>query len=187
MTILVDMDDVLEELLSAWVSWLNQRWGTNVRPDDISEWDIAAFFPTIPHHDVFAPLHDDDFWKTVRPKKGAREALETLIEEGHKIYIVTNSSYKALASKMENVLFRYFPFLTWDDVIVTANKQLVNGDVLVDDAVHNLIGGQYARILMDAPYNRSFDAEKNFIRRAKDWPEALAIIRDIKDRIDGIR
>lgn len=57
---------------------------------------------------------------------------------------------------MDNVLFRYFPMFTWDDVIITAHKQLINGDVLVDDGVHNLVGGSYEKLLMDAPHNRKF-------------------------------
>ena len=31
---------------------------------------------------------------------------------------------------------------------------------MIDDGIHNLIGGEYKKILFDAPYNRSFD-DKN--------------------------
>ena len=39
--------------------------------------------------------------------------------------------------------------LTWDQVIVTSRKQLIRGDVLIDDGIHNLEGGQYK---LDALY-----------------------------------
>lgn len=34
---------------------------------------------------------------------------------------------------------------------------MINGDVLVDDAPHNLVGGRYKKILFDKPWNRSFN------------------------------
>ena len=35
--------------------------------------------------------------------------------------------------KMDDLLFKYFPFLDWDHVIVTSKKQMIRGDVLIDD------------------------------------------------------
>lgn len=39
---------------------------------------------------------------------------------------------------MEDLLFRWFPFITWDQVIITSRKQFIKGDVLIDDGIHNL-------------------------------------------------
>ena len=64
-------------------------------------------------------------------------------------------------------------------MIVTNKKQLVRGDVLIDDGVHNLIGGEYYKILVDAPYNRAFDAESHGIRRVRGWDEIIAIIDEL--------
>ena len=110
LTILVDMDDTIENLAEAWVAYLNAR--------------------------------------------------HKLIADGHTVLIVTTSNYQTLAAKMEQVLFHYFPFLTWNDVIITAHKQLIKGDVLVDDGIHNLEGGDYFKILMTAPHNRNYDAAR---------------------------
>lgn len=94
----------------------------------------------------------------------------------HRVYIVTSSFYETLAVKMTDVLFRYFHFLKWEDVIITSHKQLIHGDVLVDDGVHNLEGGDYLKILMDAPHNRSYDAEQGGMHRVTGWDEAYDII-----------
>lgn len=56
--------------------------------------------------------------------------------------------------------------------IVTKNKQLVNGDILIDDGVHNLEGGRYKKILMSAPHNKGYDAELHGMTRVKSWEEA---------------
>lgn len=184
MTILVDMDEVLERMIDTWVSWLNAKFGTTVKYDDITKWDIEQFFPGVPETEVYAPLRCDEFWDDIKPRDGAVNAIRRLIDRGHEVYVLTNSHYKSLASKMENVLFKYFPFLTWDNVIIAANKQMVWGDILVDDALHNLIGGHYFKILMDAPYNRSVNDREYDLHRAYNWDDVMDYINIFECRRD---
>lgn len=179
LTILVDMDDTIEHLLEAWVDCLNERHGTTVKYDDITEWDLCKAFPTLTKEQIHAPLVEDKFWKAVRPMDGAAEALKWMKDEGHKVYIVTASAYKTIQPKMDNVLFKYFPFLTWDDVFITTHKQLIRGDIMFDDAPHNLEGFYHAKVLMDAPHNRNYDAEANGMYRMTSWDEAKPIIQAI--------
>ena len=177
LTILVDMDDTIESLASAWVDYLNARHGTTTKLTDITGWDISKAFPTLTNEQVYAPLFEDDFWDCVKPIDGASESLQKLIADGHKVLIVTTSNYQTLAAKMEQVLFHYFPFLTWNDVIITAHKQLIKGDVLIDDGIHNLEGGDYFKILMTAPHNRYYDADKNRMYRVTSWSETYSVIQ----------
>ena len=177
--ILVDMDDTIEHLLLAWVDCLNKKYGTSVNHDDIRDWDVSIAFPTLTREQVFAPLREDEFWKTVQPIDGAAEVLEWAIKEGHEVYIVTTSWYYALKSKMENVLFRHFPFITWNQVIITSNKQMIRGDMLIDDAPHNLENGKYVRVLMTAPHNLNYDAKRNHMIRVHTWFEVKQCIQKL--------
>ena len=163
LTILVDMDDTIENLAEAWVAYLNARHQTSTNLSDITDWDISKAFPTLTKEQVYAPLFEDAFWSWVKPMEGASEALQKLIADGHTVLIVTTSNYQTLAAKMEQVLFHYFPFLTWNDVIITAHKQLIKGDVLVDDGIHNLEGGDY--------FN------KNGMYRVSSWSETYSAIQ----------
>lgn len=176
LTVLVDMDDTIEDLLGAWVSALNQQYGLEVNKDSVTDWDVTKAFPKLTKPQVFAPLYSEGFWKTVKPIDGAADALQRLINDGHTLYVVTSSFHENLSAKMTNVLFKYFPFFRWEDVIITDHKQLVKGDVLVDDGVHNLEGGDYLKILMDAPHNRGYDAEAGGMYRADDWNEVYELI-----------
>lgn len=101
LTILVDMDDTIESLASAWVDYLNARHGTTTKLTDITGWDISKAFPTLTNEQVYAPLFEDDFWDCVKPIDGASETLQKLIADGHKVLIVTTSNYHTLASKKE--------------------------------------------------------------------------------------
>ena len=59
---------------------------------------------------------------------------------------------------------------------MTRRKQLIRGDVLIDDGIHNLEGGAYKKILFTAPHNRHYDAEAHGMTRVNNWEEAVRII-----------
>ena len=169
MTVMIDMDDTIVNSTARWVDYANARYGTSVRYDDLREWNVALAFPMLTKEQIYALLYEEDFWRSITPLPGAAETLAALKEAGHRVLIVTNSHYVCLQVKMEEVLFRYFPFLTWDDVILTADKRLVRGDVLIDDGVQNLVGGGYEKILFTQPHNRAFDAAAAGMTRVDDW------------------
>lgn len=176
MTILVDLDDTMEMLLEALVKRANSRFHRNATVDDVTDWSIVCAFPGIEKRQILDFMREPDFWEDVRPVPGAAEALKHFMEEGHQVFVVTATECEHVKAKMEGVLFRYFPFLSWDQVIVTSRKQMIRGDVLIDDGIHNLEGGEYRKILFTAPYNREYDAEGSGMIRVHSWDEIVEII-----------
>lgn len=170
-TILVDVDDVIENLCPCWCHWLNENYGTNVSAEDIIGWDISKFFPELTHEQIFEPLLTEGFWKTVTPKLDAIKYLNLLYEEGYRIFLCTASDYRTIKHKYENIVQRYFPYIDWNHIIICSVKQLIKADILIDDGVHNLIGGDYMKILYTTPHNKSYNAEDNGIFRVNDWEE----------------
>lgn len=180
MIILVDMDDTIENLTETWINYANKRFGTAVNAADITTWDPSEAFPSVSHEEMYALLLEDELYETVEPFEGAAYYLQKLISDGHEVFIVTNSPYQVMKAKMEQVLFRHFPFIDWKHVIITGSKPLIKGDVLIDDGVHNLLGGDYAKLLFTAPHNRSFDAEGNGMVRVNCWEEAYNAVSEIQ-------
>lgn len=176
MTILVDMDDTLEQLLKAWVSRANEKFGRSVTLDEITDWNVAAPYPGLTREQVYGVTYEKGFWESVEPMPGAAGALKHFMDEGHEVFIVTATEPEHVEEKMNRLLFRYFPFLSWSQVIVTGRKQMIRGDVLIDDGIHNLEGGDYRKILFTAPHNRFYDAEAHGMIRVSTWEEAVRII-----------
>lgn len=177
LTVLVDMDDTLENLCEALVVYLNRIYKTNVLYTDIRKWDIAQYFPSVPRDEIFKPLYTEAFWDTVKPLDSAPLYLQKLIDDGHRVVVVTASAPETVPLKLSRVLFRYFPFLSYKDVVVTSQKDLIKGDVLVDDAPHNFKdGATYRGILMSAPHNRDFDETAAGLIRANNWGEIYRIV-----------
>ena len=180
MTILVDMDDVLEQLVAGWVAYLNERFGTNKSTEDVRSWNVSLAFPELTHEQVYSAVSDDHLWDFVKPMPGAVETLKKLIDEGHEVYIVTATGYETLRAKMEKVLFRYFPFLSWKQVIITENKQMIRGDILIDDGPHNMTGETYKKILFSANHNRDFDEAAVGAERVENWDEVYLAIKRVQ-------
>ena len=180
MVILVDMDDTIEHLLVPWLDWLNRQYGKNVRESDVVSWSMQVAYPDLTIEQIFAPLDMAEFWDTVTPVEGAPEALKRMIERGHEVYVVTSTPPYSVEAKMERVLFRYFPFIPWSNVIITGNKQMLKADVMIDDGVHNLEGGNYVKILVDAPYNRAYDETQEGMIRVRNWSEIEEVMREIE-------
>ncbi len=181
MTILVDMDDTIEQLLPAWVQGLNEKFDRHVACEDVLSWDVDDAYPGLTHEQILSVPMEPGFWSTVEPVPGAAEALQRLMDAGHEVYIVTATLLENIPEKMNDLLFRYFPFLSWNQVIITHDKQMIRGDVLIDDAIHNLEGGQYAKLLMTAPHNKSYDAEANGMIRVNGWDEIEEVIAALEN------
>lgn len=186
LTVLVDFDQTLNNLNEAWVQYLNEKHGTTVSPDDIREWDMNKAFPMLRSKDIYEPLKTEELWEQVVPLPGAYDGVCNLKRDGHKVLIVTTSNPTTVPIKLEKVLFRYFPFFTYNDVVITSHKQLLLGDVLIDDAPHNLVGGLYKRILMTAPHNKSLNERTIKAARANSWDEAYELVKSIAEEKEWI-
>ena len=176
LTILIDMDDTIEYLLADWLKWLNERYDTNVTEEDIHDYDITKAFPSLEPAEVYAPLQFHDLWANIKPIPGARYAIERMQNDGHEVYIVTSSNFQTINTKITCVLNRYFPSVDNSHVIIARKKQMIIGDIMIDDAPHNLIGGDYLKIMPTAAHNRDFDAQANGIFRVESWDEIYEIV-----------
>lgn len=181
-TILTDMDDVMEDLCKNWLELLKFLQRNN--PDyihksdkDLKSWDITKHFPMLTVDEVFAPLNTDIIFDLIRPLPNSVEILKKWNDlDDVNLYILTSSHYSSIAPKRA-FLKKYFPYINWNQVIISPKKQMIKGDILIDDYEGNLIGGDYSGILFYQPHNASFDVSQySNITRAKDWKDVDGIL-----------
>lgn len=125
-TVLIDIDDTIENLCETWVDWLNKQYGTSVKYNEITEWDMSKFFPNLTKEQVFEPLRNPKLWDYVQPKPGAVEYVKKLIDEGYNVYLCTTTDYRNVRPKFENVIQKHFPYINWNQVIIASRKQMIN-------------------------------------------------------------
>ena len=141
-----DLDDVLIDLLPAWLNTLNERHGTNKKPEDIHSWSISNFFKEdiekglLSKEEIYHPLIENDFWETVKPAEGMQDIVKTLKETNiFDIYIATASNYHTIKSKLDNCVMKYYgDIIDEDHIILLKDKSMLNADILVDDYFGNI-------------------------------------------------
>ena len=170
LTILCDADDTIQELTVHWLAELNQKYNYNVKKEDVTTWDITKAYPGLTSEEVLEPLYRNEFWSRTTPIEGSSYYLEKLIKDGHKLLIVTASNSETFKAKTIK-LMEMFPFLTKEQIVREENKQSVIGDILIDDGVHNLIGGRYKKFLFNQPNNLTFNEKEYDITRVYSWED----------------
>jgi len=124
----IDYDSTLNNLGEVWVKWINQKYHTNIRQEDIAHWDWLE--------EKFGK-DANDFWKDkniyendiVKPIDGAVKLVSDLSMK-FDVSIVT-SSYPGTETSKDVHISKYFGK---SNIIHEAQKYKVTGDgVLIDD------------------------------------------------------
>jgi 5'(3')-deoxyribonucleotidase len=141
-----DLDDILIDLIPAWLNYINIKHGTNKKPEDIKSWSISNYFRTdirkglLSKEDLYKPLVDDDFWRQIKPIEGMHDILKHLKDTNiFDIYIATASNYHTIKSKLNNCVLKYYgDIINEDHIILINDKSMLNADILVDDYFGNI-------------------------------------------------
>ena len=174
------MDDVLINLLDAWIRILNKKYNRNVKREDIKQWDMHIAFPGLSDKELFGILNEEEFWDEVCPFYDAVFYLKKLKDEGHKIVVATASHYRTIMHKLDKAFFPYFTYLDWKDIIMINDKSLLKGDVIIDDNPDKIKHFDGLRLLRDAPYNQN-TPENDYNFRVHNYEEVYFFIK-IKDK-----
>lgn len=183
LTMLLDLDDVLNNQNELWISELNVKHNRNVKLENITEWDMSNFYPGISKIDLYEPVCSGRLVHQMRPTPGSVDYTYRWYSAGHDLLIATSTSVDNIAMKVK-WLYKYFKWFDEKNLIVTHHKQLLRGDIAVDDGIHNLlpdnltgIEPQYVGLCMDRPWNRSFDCLQHGIHRAHNFKEIDDVVQ----------
>lgn len=198
MRILIDVDGVMLNTQEALLTRLNHRYGTRYTLDNVTNYH---WFENV-YKDInpWAELEDEDFWyEEVSLIDGAEDAVNYFIDRGHEVYFVTASHVcnPALDAKMFCLKTHMGFTEKWLDnhVIITQHKELIEGNVLIDDCPENIhkwrdtrfFYNNHARaILFGQPWNENQDNSQDDtlypLFPHKRWEE----IKDIVTRLEMI-
>jgi 5'(3')-deoxyribonucleotidase len=151
--ILLDCDGVLADFVAPVIAWAG---GDPYTRDSITDFDILKAWG-IEHRqsDLDAMCAVPGFCESLAVIPGAQAAVERL-RRNFEVVIVTSpySNVPTWTSERITWLNRHFG-IDKRDVVFCKRKELVRGDALVDDAIHNLELFPGMRILVDHPWNRT--------------------------------
>lgn len=172
--VLVDMDDVVAEWGAGYDQLLDEHGEAAAeipRRRDRTSWDLRTGRTAAEKQIIERIMREPGFYRFLRPVPGARTALRQIREEGYDIRFVSAPyiSNPTCASDKIAWIARYYGSHWAQRVILTTDKTLVRGDVLIDDRP-DITGAEtpeWEHVLFSQPYNRHITNQ----RRISSWSE----------------
>ena len=150
MRIICDMDEVIVDMMTPLLCEYNKRYGADINIDDITQWQLPG--------DMMDIFYSCNFFAELPRIPRAVHGLNLLGNMGHEIVIASNSmNVPEIAYQktqwVDNYLRRFK-----GNLILTARKDMLQGDVIIDDNPDYLINSPCPiKICMDRPWNRGID------------------------------
>jgi 5'(3')-deoxyribonucleotidase len=177
--ILLDVDGVLADFAGALVDFVNLSRINPITRKSLTEWDLLKAAGASDQQEAFDRLASrPGFCGTLAVCPGAQAFVKSL-QEFAEVVIVTAPYENAARWTHERLhwLKEHFA-IDKRDVVFAKRKSLVAGDLLIDDALHNVGRNHYARsILIDQPWNQEPKDAKRYYMRADSLDHALALAR----------
>ena len=158
--LLLDCDGVLSEFLDDFIKVCNSVLLTSYKRSDVTDWDIVKCLNDPRLDDVL--LHEvdhHDFVMNLKPLDGAVAAVRAL-REIHDVIIVTAPFERSKTWIPQRIewLKKHFD-ISPRNIIFTSRKELICGDVFVDDHPENVLAWSRRQrksgFLMNANYNQA--------------------------------
>ena len=160
--VLIDMDGVLCQYDEKMLQIAHTRYGLPLyTSEDIDSFHTEGIFPEEYHKRVDAIGDEEGFFESLEPFPGAIKAFHEIAAlPDVRVFICTSpkSYYKNQFSAIEKLAWvSKFLGPKWTDkVIITRDKTLVSGDILIDDkpTVNGAMKPVWTHVHYDRPYNR---------------------------------
>lgn len=173
--ILIDQDSVLYDLHTPWLAEHNAANPDHIlKKEDHLDWNAQQ--PCVDNNcpaDIYSYFNNPKVWTEGSPEQDSQEITKEWADQGHELAIVTKAANSMCISLKAEWLSHNYPHIP--NIFILAggnNKHWIQGDIIIDDAVHNLAEFEGICILYDQPWNRKAD-----MLRANNWQHVNQIVR----------
>lgn len=173
-----DIDNCLNNLTEQTLKMYNERYGTDYTLENITSYSFGDCFSLEEAQKMQAMFLEKDLWDSLEPLEGAAWGLQSLINEGYKVYAATSTHHTNFPWKCEWIK-KWFSFFDIKNVICIHDKSLLKCDVLIEDCYSNLTKSMSDRILINYPWNQSTRDYVYGINRAYNWEEVVRFVNKI--------
>lgn len=154
----VDVDDVVANLLEAWVTSYNRIYGDDLSVEDIKDWGITKYVTKCHPEDFYDIIRKRNFYDCVDPFPGALESIQRLRKVARVVF-VTSCSKGTMDQKREWLEMHGFLPTTQKhqhDLVMASDKALIRADCIIDDAEHNVDAFPKGGFLIARPHNEGY-------------------------------
>jgi len=136
-TVLIDLDSTTYDILTPTFSYLKTRHNIVITPEKLKgfyDWPEDSLGM------AYGYWSHEGFFSDLKPFSHAKSALYKVYNWGvRQLFVSTLVSGRTVAWDKGNAIDRDFPFIGRRNLLLTGHdKDIVRGDMLFDDALHNL-------------------------------------------------
>jgi len=193
MHVAIDIDDVIADLMRSLVLFHNDRYGTKLTREDFHSCWYREVWGGTKEEEVkkLEEFFESHYFRDVFPTPGSQQAMNFLINEGHKLSVVTGRVY-SLTQKTEEWIEKHFPNvfseiyhtnsygLTGKKLMTSEMCKIQNMDFILDDAMMHILDCSTSGIpvlVYDSPWNQG--VLPNGTIRMKSWDEIPKLIQQL--------
>ena len=167
--LLCDIDDVMWDFIPHMVNWYNQLSSEKIKVEDFKEWDVSKVVPQS-RLDIFWSIPTwQTFWDEIEPRFGAYKYAQLLNQE-YELYFVT-ATRLGMSDHKINKFLNMFNWVKPNQIIICQNKSMIKGDLLIDDAYHQLQNFTGKKLLVTRSWNEVIDTQNSNMTRGYDWSD----------------
>jgi len=167
--VLVDMDGVLADVYAHLIDSESNESGITLHADDLYGKLEEEAFPSFNKH-----INSVGFFETAPLITDSVEGLKYLNDKYSVLIVSSATEFPNSMNEKCSWLSRYFPFISWKQMIFCGSKDSIKGDIMIDDHPKNLskFGGK--KLLFTQPHN-VYERNKCY-HRVSNWKEIVNIL-----------
>jgi len=175
LNVLIDMDGVLADTHFELLKRYNSEYNANLKKSDLIHWDLTKIQKAGTH--LVKYFDTPGFFASLPVYEGARQGIEALSSiKCVELFIASAPTTVGYVEK-EQWIKEYFPEIPVSNIIFTARKDMLAGDIIIDDGLHNIHPTRCSSaILFDQPWNRHGIASNKGVFRAHSWNDVVGIV-----------
>lgn len=139
LTVLCDLDGIVVDLLGPWLAAYNAKWDDNLTPDHITDWNIHQFAKPECGFKMYDFIDSGEVYKNLRALPGAVEGIKQIEKMGHEVIMVSAGSKNLATAGHKLEWCKEFLKFSRKKCIIAHKKELVCGDVFIDDSPENIL------------------------------------------------
>lgn len=173
--VLVDMDGVLGDWTGMFETLLRRDYPhIEILPrEQITQFHMEDLYPQEHRADIMQMMHTPGFYRDLTPIDGAVEGVKALAAQGYDVFFCSSPflTHSTCASEKIEWIGVHFGEEWTNRIILTSDKTMVHGDVLIDDkeTITGVNIPTWKHFVFDDTHNQNSEAPV----RVHDWKETV--------------
>lgn len=176
MVVIVDFDSTMVDTHTAVLDLYREETGDmSTEINHNTGWNIQEICPLWTDEQCKSAFKHKRLFELMKPFAGAIFHLEQLMQEGHRVVVCTIHGHEGIGYKGA-LIKRMFPFVQeviYIDNGLKMNKDLIAGDIIIDDNIGNLTNSRCEFKVCYGDYDWNKDWE---LLRVTDWKDLYDMV-----------